>query len=161
MPFSLETNQKVKWKPIGITHICSPLLHSSYHYLLWGLVGFRVCMHLENCWIPGVWFQGLESTWNWFSVLESPWVFYRMRLKNINAFEALNWIKASEIKCSGKQNITFSMLMKCVKTLVFRSQCSLSLLLRMYVELRVYSICLVCTCFQALILWHFCMCVGV
>ena len=35
----------------------------------------RVLKTLENLWISGVRFQGLESTWISISVLESPWVF--------------------------------------------------------------------------------------
>ena len=56
-------------------------------------------------------------------------------------------MKVSENKCSGKQSVTFLMLMKCVKTRVFRSQCAFSLLVRMYVELQVHSACVVCAFF--------------
>ena len=114
----------------------------------------RVHMCLANPWISGVQFQGLESTWNWFLVLESPQFFYWTRSKNRML---LRQVKASENKCSGEQGITFSMLTKCVKTCLFCSHCSLSLLLHMYmyVELQVHSTCLVSTCFQALVFWRF------
>ena len=41
----------------------------------------RVLKTLENPWISGVRFQGLESTWISFSVLESPWVFIKQDRK--------------------------------------------------------------------------------
>ena len=52
---------------------------------------------------------------------------------------------------------TFSVLIKYVKMRVFRSQCTFLLLADMYIELQVHSACLVCTCFQALVFWCFCM----
>ncbi len=36
----------------------------------WQSVRSRVRTRLENPWISGVRFQGLEGTWNWFSVLD-------------------------------------------------------------------------------------------
>ena len=35
---------------------------------------------------------------------------------------------------------------------------ALSFLSRMSIEQLIHSECLVCTCFQALLVWHFCMC---
>lgn len=48
------------------------------------------------------------------------------------------------------------MLTKCVRTLVFILSV-LSLLSCIYVKAQVHSACLVCTWFEALVFWHFCV----
>ena len=88
----------------------------------------RVCTCLENPWISGVQFQGLESAWIWFSVLASPSFFYWMRLKNINAWLLRKW-KPVKTKFSGKQSIMFSKCSQNVRKGMFFIPSALFLLL--------------------------------
>ena len=61
-------------------------------------------------------------------------------------------------KCSGIQKIKFSKCSKmCENTWFFFIPVVLSLLSRMFIEPLIHSECLVCTWFQALVVWHFCM----
>lgn len=64
----------------------------------------------------------ISRPWKCLKLVFCPWkslVYYGTRLKTIIAFKAFKWMKATENnKCSGKQSITLSLLMKCLKTCV-------------------------------------------
>ena len=141
-----DLNLHILWqysKAKHFTLVCK-IFHSLHVHCM-----HRVRMHLENSWNPrisGVLFQGLEITWNWFFVLESPWFFIEQDWK------ILNEMKASENNCSW-QVIRVLNSWNALK-LVPRA---LLLLSCMSIEPLVHSECLVCACFQALIVWLVCM----
>ena len=112
-------------------------------------------MRLENPWISGVWFKGLESTWNWFWFLNVLDLFIKQNRK----ISTLISFEVNENKCSGIQKIKFSKCLQNVwKHLFFFVPIVLSLPLHMSIEPLMYSECQVCTWFQAPIFWCFCMC---
>ena len=125
-----------------------------YYQVRQQILGFiRVLKTLENLWISGVQFQGLESTWNWFLVLESPWIFIEQDWKvsilisfKVNEGHWKLMFRYTEYKI-------LKMLTKCVNTLVFCSWCPVVTHTR---PLSNYCRAMFAhVCFQALV--HFCM----